>query len=249
MEAKKLNRISKARVENYDKYSWFCDDNFAKWILSMLEHFNINSICDIGTGTGFMLTYYQEKYNPIYAIEPNEFMIEKIRNRHVDGISLRQCYAEEIDFNSNIVDISISKSSLHHFYDIDKALYEMTRISKKYIAIIEVIAAHEECVSFLKSVLTKKEPNRDENTVFLKKDIMNLVKKIPYKDIKTFRYDQVFDIDIWLNYGDISEDIQAEIKGMYLSASKKLKNLMGICEDVNHKLIGKRRMLLTVVEL
>lgn len=249
MENKGKNRISKARVENYDKYSWFCDDNFAKWIGNILEQFSIQSLCDIGAGTGFMLEYYSKRYNPVLAIEPNKYMVKRIEDRKLQNIELKKCYAEKIEFADKIVDLAISKSSLHHFYDIPTALGEMERISRRYLAIIEVIAPHKDCIPFLQSILIEKEPNRDKNTVFLADDIIGLLQQRSYKDIKTYRYDQVFDVDTWLTYGDIRKEIQEDIRKKYDTASKRIKYLMGIRYNMNNRLTAKRRMMLAMVEL
>lgn len=244
----KKNRMSKKRVDNYEKYYWMTDEIFAHWIVKNLKDYG-DSICDIGAGTGFMLQYYSSKssFKEVAAIEPNDYMISKIKERNIKDLKLQQSDAENINFSNNEFDIVIAKSSLHHFYDIDKALNEMIRISKEYIALIEVVGASSDCIPFLRDVLVTKEPNRDVESIYMAGDIANLLSK--YSDnIKLLRMDQYIDLDTWLQYGDVDEKSSAQIRELYLNAPDKVKHAMNIHPNKGKTKI-KRCMLLALAKV
>lgn len=239
-----MGLLSAQRAKTFDGCEWFHDKAFATWVVQHLSAYG-NSICDIGTGTGLMLLNYLDYFSPIVAIEPSSFMLPFVKERASKTKSiLIRSVAESIPIRNKSVDVSVAKSSLHHFDNIPRAVSEMERISRKCIGVIEVVSPSDECIPFAKQVVLQKEPSRLEQTIFTEESLTSIVSRVA-KSTDTLIYDQYINVKTWLQNSDLQEDEQEKIYTYILNQNNHIKNLMHIHHHKN-KLLMLRRMALVI---
>lgn len=237
--------FSKKRADTFEHCPWFTDDVFATWIIGHLSKLG-NSIADIGAGTGYMLDYYRNTFDASIGIEPSQNMLYILNDRFQSDNSVRifQGDASKIPLADKSIDVSISKSSLHHFEDYNEGIAEMKRVSKKAIAVIEVILPHINCSDFLKNILLKKEVGRSATSVFSEEDITSIV--TPHvKNLRNLHFDQYIIVERWLKNSDLDKTTQNEIIEFILNQEPEINNLMQI-HRFNNETYMLRRMNLCI---
>lgn len=120
-------------VDAYDD-----DHAFALFqLLGLLDYLKINSILDVGSGTGRAIKFFNDKKKgiKIVGIEP----VQELREiGYKKGISKNQLIngdALNIDFPENSFDLVCEFGVLHHIKNNKKVVNEMLRVSKKAIFI------------------------------------------------------------------------------------------------------------------
>jgi len=135
----------KKTANNYDSMHGLhgaeADDNehtFALYqLLGLLDYLNINSILDVGSGTGRVIKFFNDKKKgiKIIGIEP----VQELREiGYKNGVSKNQLIngdALNINFPDNSFDLVCEFGVLHHIKNNKKVVDEMLRVSKKAIFI------------------------------------------------------------------------------------------------------------------
>jgi ubiquinone/menaquinone biosynthesis C-methylase UbiE len=106
-------------------------------MVGLLDHFEIKSILDIGSGTGRAISYIKQ-YRPdirVIGIEP----VQELREiGYADGLSRNELIDGDVtnlNFKDGEFDLVCEFAVLHHLGDPQKAVAEMLRVSKKGIFI------------------------------------------------------------------------------------------------------------------
>lgn len=112
-----------------------------EWLRAMLKQIDltkINSILDIGCGTGILYEVLSEEgYKGSYAgTDLSNDMLEVGRKRY-KGIDLRAMDCEKLEFPSRSFDVVFMRSVLHHIPNPVTAIKEMRRVARKTIIIGE----------------------------------------------------------------------------------------------------------------
>ncbi|RMF54801.1 class I SAM-dependent methyltransferase [Candidatus Woesearchaeota archaeon] len=84
-------------------------------------------LLDVGCGTGFAQEIFDCEY---VGFDPSFELLKKAKKA---GGRVFQAIAEQIPLKDNSIDISICVSVLHHIKDLDKALNEIKRVTRKII--------------------------------------------------------------------------------------------------------------------
>lgn len=131
----------------------------------VLEHLPaVESVLDVGAGTGFCLDFIKAKRK--VALDPSEEMLKQCKYEYVVGV------AEALPFKDKEFDAVISLTALHHFSSVEKALSEIDRVAKKFIAISVLRKAKN--FEIIKSAILKKFKNCKK--IKEEKDVIFLVK-------------------------------------------------------------------------
>ncbi len=129
-----------ATADHYDAMHIHGDDEhgFAlRFLISIVRHFSIRSILDIGSGTGRALLTIKDAVPEVAAlgIEPSP---ELRRIGHSKGLSEEELIdgdAMNLAFGDNSFDLVCEFAALHHIPDPSKAVAEMLRVSRRAIFI------------------------------------------------------------------------------------------------------------------
>lgn len=107
------------------------------WMASLISMYGINSILDVGSGTGRAIAFLQKLY-PNIKIVGLEPVAELRQQGYRNGIST-ECLiggdAMSLNFVDNEFDMVCEFGALHHMHNPRKAVSEMLRVGKKAIFI------------------------------------------------------------------------------------------------------------------
>lgn len=105
------------------------------FMLSMIDFFSIDSMLDIGSGTGRALSRAKKVYPnlKVLGIEPSPELREL---GHAKGLSQNELIggdAQKLDFSDGAFDLVCEFGALHHIPDPSKAVSEMLRVARKAV--------------------------------------------------------------------------------------------------------------------
>jgi ubiquinone/menaquinone biosynthesis C-methylase UbiE len=101
-----------------------------------LEGIHINSMLDIGTGSGIFAEGFTKKVASISGIDPNPEMLTAAME-YVPSGTFKQGTVEEIPFKDRLFDLVFLGHVLHESDDLVKALAECRRCAKQRVVILE----------------------------------------------------------------------------------------------------------------
>lgn len=112
------------------------------------------SLLDVACGDGTDLVYYQEKGAIVSGIDASEELID-IAKAKLPNSEINVALLENLPFNENTFDIVVSKYAIQTSENLEKSLYELSRVAKPG-ALILYLVTHP-----LRQFLEKKEKFRD----------------------------------------------------------------------------------------
>ena len=103
----------------------------------------IDSVCDVASGAGHTGLRYAGVASRIVAVDPAPHMLAQVRRLATErGVAVEtvEAFAESIPLESDSFDLVVCRLAAHHFFDLSKAMSEMTRLAKPggYVAIIDM---------------------------------------------------------------------------------------------------------------
>lgn len=132
----------KKTAKNYDHMhgvnSYDDEHTFALFqLIGLLEYLNINSILDVGSGTGRAIKFINDKNKnvKIVGIEPVKELREIGYSNGIANDKLIDGNGLNIEFPNNSFDLVCEFGILHHIKNNTKVVDEMLRVSKKAIFI------------------------------------------------------------------------------------------------------------------
>ena len=142
-----MNEVDKQRkyyqqtAESYDSMFTFDpnDEHFiASAILSgLLDHYCVESLLDVGCGTGRSLQYLGERHPnlALAGVEPVAELRNIARQKSLDSTDLFKGNACNLEFDDNQFDCVTMFGVLHHIPTPEKAILEAIRVAKKIVFI------------------------------------------------------------------------------------------------------------------
>lgn len=205
------------------------------------------TICEIGAGTGNLLSALTRAFSIIHVVEPSEPMIARLRAAlpSITGsVRVYQAMAEHLPLSDKSVDIALAKSSLHHFRDQNYGLREMARIARRAIAVVEVISPDDICLEYARTLVLGKEGGRCATAIYTEDSLRELLND-RVTSLRGLHFDQYIDIKIWLAASDLPQETQESLFNYTLSQTGPIREKMQI--HFRHgRLVQLRRMLLLI---
>ncbi len=128
------------KTDNFEKHTSknplkkFFISNFFNILLAQIRNLKIQSVLDVGCGEGFTLNKLKEnKIGKIYeGIDYSKEAIDLGKKAYPD-LHISQGNIYNLKYKDNSFDLVICSEVLEHLEDPQKALKELSRVSKKYI--------------------------------------------------------------------------------------------------------------------
>jgi ubiquinone/menaquinone biosynthesis C-methylase UbiE len=105
-------------------------------VASCLEGLHIQSVLDVGVGTGIFAAAFAALGAAVTGIDPNRDLLELAR-RYVPRAELREATAEQLPFADDAFDLVFMGHVLHEVDDARKALTEARRVASMRVSILE----------------------------------------------------------------------------------------------------------------
>lgn len=103
----------------------------------------VDSVCDLASGAGHTGLGFAGIASRIVAVDPAPNMLAQVRRLAVErGVNIEtvEAFAESLPLASGSFDLVVCRLAAHHFFDLPKAVAEMTRLVKPggYVAIMDM---------------------------------------------------------------------------------------------------------------
>jgi ubiquinone/menaquinone biosynthesis C-methylase UbiE len=105
-------------------------------VRSCIEGLAIQSVLDVGTGTGVFAEAFAKRGLVVTGIDPNGELLALAR-RHVPNADFRAAAAEQLPFEAGSFDLVFLGHILHEADDQRKALSEARRVSRQRVSVLE----------------------------------------------------------------------------------------------------------------
>lgn len=193
----KINCMKIARKYNFDYWDGdrrfgyggykYIPNRWTKVAKKIIKTFNLDSkskILDAGCGKGFLL-YEIKKIIPeikIYGFDISQYAIKNSKKEIRSSLFVHSL-EKKTKFKSKFFDLVISIGSLHnlHIYNLEKAIKEISRISKKSYIMVESYTNLKQLFNLQCWALTA-------NIFLSKKEWIYLLKKFNFKGDLEFIY-------------------------------------------------------------
>ncbi|NLO18622.1 MAG: class I SAM-dependent methyltransferase [Ignavibacteria bacterium] len=100
------------------------------------EKREINSLLDVGTGTGLFAEAFNNNEIAVSGVDLNAEFIE-LAKQYLPQSNLQIAYAEQLPFKDNSFDAAFFGLAFHEVDDFEKAMEEAYRVASKYAFILE----------------------------------------------------------------------------------------------------------------
>lgn len=90
------------------------------------------SILDVSCGTGnLLLELSKRSHKDLHGIDYSQQMVEVAQAKLKENATIQKADVHHLPFKENSFDYVISTEAFHHYYDQQKALQELVRVTKK----------------------------------------------------------------------------------------------------------------------
>jgi SAM-dependent methyltransferase len=132
----------------------YMEGRWEKVARAMVEHYGLkpgDKILDVGCGKGFLLYDFTKVVAglELHGIDISQYAIDNAKEEVKSRLQVGN--ATSLPFPDNYFDFAYSITTLHnlHCYDLDKALREINRVSKKKYVCVESYRTEEEKANLL----------------------------------------------------------------------------------------------------
>lgn len=244
---KKPEKFWYERAVHYDKLFWTKDEQYLVTIFKISDFKKDDLVLDVGVGTGAIAKKIKPYVKHVIGIDISDSMLKKGEWKGISIIKWNICDAL---FTNNIFDKIIARMAFHHIVDnLDIAIMRCYDLLKKggKIIVAEGVPPTDEInvIEWYTNMFKLKE----ERLTFSYEELLNRLKKIGFKNIKTCEYIMKnFSIKNWLINSGLEQKMQDKIMKIHLSADKKIQsayNMQYINDDClvdtkNIILVGKK---------
>ncbi len=128
---------------------------FGLKLLNGIKYLKGIQAVDIGFGTGFPLTEIAmrlSKDSKVYGIDPWDSEVDRAEKKiafyDIHNIEIIRGVAESIPLNDNSIDLIVSNNELNNVADLDKSLFECSRIIKTGGQFIQTMNLNDTMLEF-----------------------------------------------------------------------------------------------------
>lgn len=211
----------KIRATKYNELEWVNEPTYLEAFTSSADLSKDDSVLDVGTGTGVIAHAIAPLVKEVIGLDTSQEMLEH-GNWKNNKYFIKRDIRDPI-FHENLFDKVTARMTFHHIIErTQEAMNECYRILKKggKMILSEGVPPSEE----LKDIYTKIFKLKEERLTFLEKDLIELMKKSGFKNIKVIHYVmKKTSVKNWLENNCITKEKKDKIFGMYVTGSDEFK--------------------------
>ena len=106
-----------------------------KFILKFIEPKRKWLVLDIATGGGHLALTLSPKVSKVFSTDLTEQMLDQVtkqaKEKKINNLETKQEDVHNLSFKSDTFDLVCSRIAPHHFHNVNKALEEMSRVTKR----------------------------------------------------------------------------------------------------------------------
>ena len=219
----KAEKFWHERAVHYDKLFWTKDEGYLDAVIDMGDFKSDDLVLDVGVGTGAIAKKIKTYVKHVIGVDISESMLKKVE---WEGISIIKWNISDALFTNNIFDKVVARMVFHHIVDnLDIAImrcYDLLKSGGKII-VAEGVPPSDD--SYVIDWYTNMFKLKEERRTFTPGELVNRLKKIGFKNIKTRKYIMKnFSIKNWLINSRLEQKRQDMIMKVHLSADKRIQN-------------------------
>lgn len=176
-------------------------ESLLAWIRDQLSLQADMAVLDVAAGTGILSRALAEYVKHVTAIDLSPEMmatgISLNAKGHISNIDVQVAHAEHLPFEDRVFDLVISRLAFHHFTDPDKVLFEMERVSKNQVCVVDMISPEDFRLSRL---YNQYEKRRDPSHTYALKpsELEDLFQKVGLKLVALETVEVPVNVNRWL---------------------------------------------------
>lgn len=134
-----LNDYYRKTAARYDEMHVAAEDEHfiaLERTFSLVESLGIQSILDVGSGTGRSLKWYRQRMNDVklLGIDPSPDLLQKAA-QSVPSAEFSQGTGEQLPFPDESIDLVVATGIMHHVDSRNQCIREMFRVARKVVLI------------------------------------------------------------------------------------------------------------------
>ena len=240
---KKAEKFWRERAVHYDKLFWTKDEGYLDAIIDMGDFKSDDLVLDVGVGTGAIAKKIKPYVNHVIGVDISESMLKKVE---WEGISIVKWNICDALFTNNIFDKIVARMVFHHVVDnLDIAIMRCYDLLKNGGKIIVAEGVPPSDDSYVIDWYTNMFKLKEERRTFTLGELVNRLKKIGFKNIKTREYIMKnFSIKNWLINSRLEQKRQDRIMKVHLSADERIQNAYNMQYINGDCLVDTRNIIL-----
>ena len=222
----KQEKFWKARSEKYNNLKWVNEPSYIEMFISSVDFNKNDLVLDVGTGTGVIAHALAPFVKEVIGLDISQDMLEH-SNWKDNKYFIKRDIRDSIFFD-NVFDKVTARMVFHHITDrTQKAMDECFRILKNggKMVLSEGVPPTPE----VKEDYTRIFKLKEERLTFLEEDLVNMMKKSGFKNIKVLIHIMKnFSVYNWLENSGLTKEKQNKIFEMHvtdLDTFKKAYNM------------------------
>ncbi|MGH7661301.1 MAG: class I SAM-dependent methyltransferase [Vulcanimicrobiaceae bacterium] len=176
-------------------------------LLSILDRIDVGKndrVLDVAAGSGLLSRALAPRAREVVAVDITPAMLENARQaasrEGITNVRFVEGEAESLPFQDGEFDLAVTRFSLHHIADPQRAVLEMTRVVRKggRIAIIDLLAPEDAQLASRANVLERRRDPSHATTLSWSQ-LQAIVAQNRIATVDAYTQDRIRDLEDWLD--------------------------------------------------
>lgn len=242
----KQEKFWKVRSEKYNNLKWVNEPSYVEAFISSVDFNKNDLVLDVGTGTGVIAHALAPLVKEVIGLDISQDMLEH-SNWKDNKYFIKRDIRDPMFFDK-VFDKVTARMVFHHITNrSNKAMDECFRILKKggKMILSEGVPPTPE----IKEDYTKIFKLKEERLTFLEEDLVNMMKKSGFKNIKVLIHIMKnFSVYNWLENSGLTKKKQNKIFEMHVTGSNTFKKAYNMKIVNGDCLISVKNLILVGVK-
>jgi ubiquinone/menaquinone biosynthesis C-methylase UbiE len=179
-------------------------------VLDRIDVAAADRVLDVAAGSGLLSRALAPRAREVVAVDITPAMLENARQaaerERIPNIRFVEGAAESLPFSDGEFDLAVTRFSLHHIADPQRAVAEMARVVRKggRIAIIDLLAPEDPALAARANALERRRDPSHATTLSWTQ-LQEIMKHSDASIVDAYEQDRVRDLEDWLDLAGASD--------------------------------------------